>query len=161
MSEAEIERALFPSPAAETPRQWVAPAFAAVPQEPSRKGVTLQLLWEEYCAAHPTESYSYPQFCALYRDWRSRLKLSLRHVHKAGEKLFVDYCGPPVRSVIAPRVAGGRRRSSWPYWGVRITRSPRRPGRSPSLIGSAPTCGLLPSLGVSLSSWSRTMCPGT
>jgi transposase len=57
-------------------------------------GVTLQLLWEEDRAAQPTVSYSYPHFCARSRAWCSRLKLSLRQVHKAGEKLFVDYCGP-------------------------------------------------------------------
>src|SRR5262245_1327771 len=96
LSEAELARALFPCPPAEAPRRWAEPDFATVHQELSRKGVTLQVLWEEYCAAQPHASYSYSQFCARYREWRSRLKLSLRQVHKAGEKLFVDYCGPTV-----------------------------------------------------------------
>ena len=29
----------------------------------------------------------------LYRQWRGRVDLSMRQVHKAGEKLFVDYAG--------------------------------------------------------------------
>jgi transposase len=95
MGEQAVEQLLFPA-AAEQARHWVEPDFPTVHQELHRKGVTLQLLWEEYQAAHPTASYSYPQFCARYRAWCSRLKLSLRQVHKAGEKLFVDYCGPTV-----------------------------------------------------------------
>ena len=69
--------------------------FADIHHQLKRKGVTRQLLWEEYAAAHP-EGYGYTQFCVLYRDWRSRLKLSMRQTHRAGEKLFVDYCGPTV-----------------------------------------------------------------
>ncbi|MDQ3253595.1 MAG: IS21 family transposase [Acidobacteriota bacterium] len=63
---------------------------------PKRQGVTRQLLWEEYAATHPAASYSYPQFCVLYREWRQHLKLSMRQTHVAGEKLFLDYCGPTV-----------------------------------------------------------------
>ncbi len=32
-------------------------------------------------------------FCDLYREWASRLKPTLRQVHPAGERLFVDYAG--------------------------------------------------------------------
>src|SRR5262245_8006535 len=95
LTEAELERALFPSKRAESaalPRSE--PDFATWHRELARKGVTLLLLWEEYRAANPTTSYSYSQLCARYQAWRSRLQLSLRQVHKAGEKLFVDYCGP-------------------------------------------------------------------
>jgi transposase len=53
------------------------------------------VLWEEYCQANPHgRCYSYTQFCVTYGQWRSRLALSMRQVHRAGEKLFVDYCGP-------------------------------------------------------------------
>ena len=58
--------------------------------------MTLQLLWDEYKAQHPEDGYQYSRFCQLYRDWRGRLDLSMRQVHKAGEKLFVDYCGQTV-----------------------------------------------------------------
>ena len=69
--------------------------FPLIHQELKRKGVTRQLLWEEYCAAH-LNPYSYTQFCFLYQEWRQRLKLSMRQTHLAGEKLFVDYAGPTV-----------------------------------------------------------------
>jgi transposase len=54
--------------------------------------VTLALLWEEYRAAHP-RGYAYSQFCEHYRRWARALKPSMRQVHRAGEKLFVDFSG--------------------------------------------------------------------
>src|SRR5271154_5338401 len=57
-----------------------------------RPSVTLMLLWEEYCDK-TADGFSYSWFCERYKDWAGRLKLSLRQVHIAGEKLFVDYSG--------------------------------------------------------------------
>jgi transposase len=62
--------------------------------------VTLFLLWQEYKAAYP-EGFQYSQFCQRYRKWAGTLDLSLRQNHKAGEKLFVDYCGQTVPVVQA------------------------------------------------------------
>jgi transposase len=77
------------------------PDFVTIHQELKRKGVTRQLLWEEYQHAHPNDAYSYPQFCLLYRTWAGRLQRSLRQTHLAGEKLFVDYAGPTAAVVDA------------------------------------------------------------
>ncbi|MCK1403864.1 IS21 family transposase, partial [Bradyrhizobium sp. 76] len=57
-----------------------------------RPNVTLMLLWEEYCDAS-SDSFSYSWFCERYKEWAGRLKPTLRQVHVAGEKLFVDYSG--------------------------------------------------------------------
>jgi len=73
-----------------------APEFALIHQELKRKGVTLQLLWEEYATAHPGCAYRYSQFCFHYGQFRTRLKRSMRQVHRAGEKLFLDYAGHTV-----------------------------------------------------------------
>ena len=62
-------------------------------QELSRKGLTKLLLWEEYTQQYPNRSYSYPQYCHLYGEWLSKQRRSMRQVHIAGEKLFVDYAG--------------------------------------------------------------------
>jgi transposase len=59
------------------------------------KHVTLQLLWEEYREAQPG-SYRYSRFCELYRRWSRNQDVVLRHDHKAGEKMFVDWAGPTV-----------------------------------------------------------------
>ena len=72
------------------------PDWSVVHQELKRKGVTLQLLWEEYTQQYPNRCYSYSQFCDRYRHWRGKQKRSMRQTHKAGEKCFVDYCGQTV-----------------------------------------------------------------
>ena len=69
------------------------PDFAELSMELSRKGMTRQLLWEEYAERHPTNHYSYSRFTVLYRNWRNKQRLSMRQIHRAGEKLFVDYAG--------------------------------------------------------------------
>lgn len=74
--------------------------FTYLHEQLKRKGVTRQLLWEEYRAEQPA-GYSYTQFCFHYQEWKSRLKLVMRQTHRAGEKLFVDYCGPTVSVVNA------------------------------------------------------------
>jgi transposase len=68
------------------------PDWAEVHSELGRKGVTLALLHIEYLERHP-DGYAYTQFCSYYRRWRGRQKRSMRQVHRAGEKLFIDYSG--------------------------------------------------------------------
>ncbi len=53
------------------------------------------LLWDEYKAQYP-DGYQYSQFCDLYRAYAKKLDISMRQVHHAREKLFVDYCGQTV-----------------------------------------------------------------
>lgn len=91
MDDTTLEARLFPSGTAA--REHVMPDCAHIHQEMKRKGVTLLLLWEEYQASCAGQPYKYAQFCVYYRQYRSRLKLSMRQTHKAGEKLFVDYSG--------------------------------------------------------------------
>jgi transposase len=75
----------------------VMPDFARIHRELSRKGVTLMLLWEEYVAAHPGErTWGRTQFFEHYRAFAQSLRRSMRQVHLAGEKLFVDYAGPTI-----------------------------------------------------------------
>lgn len=79
-----------------TPRKCE-PAYHDIHAQLQRKGVTLQLLWEEYCERTPeAERYRYSQFCELYRRWRQCQPLSMRQTHVAGDKLFIDYAGMTV-----------------------------------------------------------------
>src|SRR5208282_2988031 len=43
------------------------PDWPTIHEQLRRKGVTLQLLWQEYHQTHP-EGYQRSQFCQLYRD---------------------------------------------------------------------------------------------
>jgi len=84
------------------------PDWQWVHQEMKKKGVTLQLLWEEYKAIHP-DGYEISQFYTLYAQWKRRLRVTLRQTYKAGEKMFVDYAGQTI-PVVDPRT--GKRREA-------------------------------------------------
>ena len=94
MSERGLEAQLYP-PATASNRTRPEPDWPAVHREMRRKGVTLDLLWQEHKTEHP-DGYRYSGFCAHYRQWVGQLSVSLRQTHAPGEKLFVDYAGPTV-----------------------------------------------------------------
>ena len=81
---------MFPRPV--PVRDRVRPDCAYIHRELKRDGVTLQLLWEEHLQVHPS-GYRYTQFCELYRQWVKRLRPSMRQIHRAGEKTFIDFSG--------------------------------------------------------------------
>ena len=97
-SDAEVETMLFSAvgrnePPGRTPIDW-----AWVHVELRKAGVTQMLLCAEYQRAAAerkdgTRPYQYSQFCDLYAEWRKTLASSMRQVHRAGERLFVDYSG--------------------------------------------------------------------
>lgn len=68
------------------------PDCAFLHAERKKAGVTLELLHLEYIERNPN-GLRYTQFCDDYRQWLGRRRLSMRQVHRAGEKLFVDYSG--------------------------------------------------------------------
>ena len=96
LDEVALAAALLPAAKVRHTRgERVLPDLITIHRELRRKGVTLQLLWEEYVAAHPEQpTYRYTQFVEHYRRYASTLKRSMRQQHRAGEKLFIDYAGP-------------------------------------------------------------------
>lgn len=96
LDEAELERLLFPPTVSCAPPLLVLPDFPEIHSQLRLKGVTRQLLWEEYCEQFGAQAYSYTQFCVLYRRWLKRQRFSMRQTHRPGEKLFVDYCGKTI-----------------------------------------------------------------
>ena len=92
LDDAALEARLFTRPTCAPARDRVRPDWQALHQELKKPGVTLMLLWQEYRAQH-ADGYAYSQFCEHYRRWARRLKPSMRQVHRAGEKLFVDFSG--------------------------------------------------------------------
>lgn len=83
-------------------KQYAVPSWLDIKQSLTSKIMTLQLLWEEYAHQHPQGHYSYNHFCRQYKSWLKTQRLSMRQHHKAGEKLFVDYCGPTM-DIVNPR----------------------------------------------------------
>lgn len=99
MDDADLERRLFPVQQGGGSRR-PEPAWGDVARELRRKGMTLELLWEEYRGTEP-EGYSYSQFCERFRRYRKAIDVTMRQVHIAGDKLFVDYSGQTVEVVDA------------------------------------------------------------
>jgi transposase len=96
LDETALEKMLYADSENSSSPSPVMPDFAKIHQELKRKGMTLMLLWQEYTAAHAPAAYQYTRFCVLYREWRAKLKTSMRQTHRAGEKMFVDYSGQTV-----------------------------------------------------------------
>jgi transposase len=102
MGEAEVEAQLFTYIGRQEPATRASIDFDWVHRELRRDGVTLQLLWGEYQRAaqdQGTRAYQYSQFCDLYKTWRKMRRLSMRQVHRVGEKMFIDYSGKKPRIV--------------------------------------------------------------
>jgi hypothetical protein len=91
VDDAALEALLYPRKGSRKGRPQ--PDLKHIYRELKRKGVTLELLWMEYKAAHPERGYQYSQFCELYRNWRKTLNVVMRQDHPAGKRLFVDYAG--------------------------------------------------------------------
>jgi transposase len=94
LDETELERRLYPAvtvPITRKPRPL--PDWTKIREELARRDhqVTLALLWTEYKAEHP-DGYQYSQFVDLYRRFEKKLSVVLRQQHRAGEKVFVDFC---------------------------------------------------------------------
>ena len=91
LDDATLEERLYgrpTSPSKERPR----PDPVHIHTELRRPGVTLELLHLEYLEQHP-DGYRYTVFCDTYREWLGRVGVTMRQVHTAGEKCFVDYSG--------------------------------------------------------------------
>lgn len=95
MEESRLEALLFPE---HIPRLKPSstskphPDWSIVHQELKQKGMTRQLLWEEYKAQHP-DGLGLTQFKAHYARYAKSLNPSMRQIHYAGDKLFVDFSG--------------------------------------------------------------------
>jgi hypothetical protein len=93
LDDQQLAQLFYPSSVINTPTEHQTPDFSDIHRELRRKGVTKYLVWEEYAQQYPDRCYSYSQYCRLYASWCRKQKRSMRQVHRAGEKLFVDYAG--------------------------------------------------------------------
>ena len=94
LDDAELEAKLYPRI---TPFEAKGPTpdWTLVSLELKRKGVTRQLLWQEYIEQN-AGGLSYSRYCELFYAWLKKSRLSMRQHHIAGEKLFVDFAGTTI-----------------------------------------------------------------
>lgn len=74
----------------------VIPDWVAVHKLMQAKHQTLIQLWEEYRDQHRSDAYSYSQFTYYYREFLSKIDITMRQVHFAGDCVFVDYAGQTI-----------------------------------------------------------------
>ncbi len=96
LGELELEQLFHPnkptSAAKQTALELIHPDWNYVREELAKKGMTRSLLYEEYKSTQP-ELYSYSQFNRYYAKFLKSVNPSMRQVHYAGDKLFIDYSG--------------------------------------------------------------------
>lgn len=63
-----------------------------------QKGNTRFKIWKEYKTKYP-DGYLYTSFCIRYSDWTRKVNPAMHIVHKAGDKMFVDFAGEKLQIV--------------------------------------------------------------
>ena len=94
----DIERLFYPNRVSNEGRKL--PDFEYIHSELAKPGVTLSLLWAEYCAKCELEHaipYQHTQFNEKYRAFASSKKATLRIKRKPGELLEVDWVGDTLK----------------------------------------------------------------
>jgi len=66
--------------------------FTYFDKELKKPGCTREVLWREYLQKH-TGGYGYSQFNEHYNRWLGKVSGSGKLIHKAGDKVYVDYTG--------------------------------------------------------------------
>jgi transposase len=92
LGEQALEKRLYRPVAAVARGHRPRPDPLHIHAELRRPGVTLELLHHEYLEQYPN-GFGYTTFCEAYRSWLATTKVTMRQVHTAGEKCFVDYSG--------------------------------------------------------------------
>ena len=94
----ELERILFPDKYQKI-STYVEPDYPYIHREIAKPGVTLTLLWEEYCRKcyeGGRTPYMSTQFGDKYRKWARITKATMRIQHKPGDAIQVDWAGDTI-----------------------------------------------------------------
>lgn len=93
----DLKAILYPQEATEQSR--LMPDYEYVYNELAKSGVTLSLLWAEYCIKCQDAgkiAYQHTQFNEKYHAYASSKKATLRLTHKPGDELQVDWVGDTI-----------------------------------------------------------------
>lgn len=88
-------RELF-SPSTKESGYYKEPDYEWIHREMGKSGVTLSLLWNEYCAQSRQNGeipYMYTAFCDRYRDYSIKTKATMHVERRPGEQMEVDWAG--------------------------------------------------------------------
>ena len=94
MSDKQLSECLFPTSPSKP--VYKMPDYAYVHKELQRSGITLNLLWLEYCdqcRAAGEIPYQSTQFNKYYADYLTKVNATMHLNHKPGEVMQVDWAG--------------------------------------------------------------------
>lgn len=94
MTDHELSKMLFPERTLPSSRKQ--PDCEYIHKEMAKSGVTLSLLWNEYCEQCRLSNeipFMYTQFCKTYREYANTTKATMHINRKPGEMLEVDWAG--------------------------------------------------------------------
>lgn len=94
-TDAELETLLFPEKQKQTSSRRM-PDFEKVAKELSRNGVTLKLLWMEYCEEcrqTRQQPFMYSQFCYHFQQYAQQERATMHIPRKPGDSIEVDWAG--------------------------------------------------------------------
>lgn len=97
ISDNSLARMLYPQ--AILPRIQKEPDYAHIHKELAKSGVTLTLLWNEYCEACQQNGdipYMYSQFSKNYKEYAAANSTSMHIIHKPAEVMEVDWAGTKI-----------------------------------------------------------------
>lgn len=94
-TDAELEKRFFPNQSAlQSSRKY--PDYDYIDKEMMRNGVTLKLLWHEYCMECRQINQlplMYSQFCYHYQQYSEKKRATMHIPRKPGEQIEVDWAG--------------------------------------------------------------------
>lgn len=97
LSDKELHELLFPEKVYGSNQRM--PDCEYIHNELAKSGVTLTLLWEEYCESCRLNNeipYMYSQFRRYYINYAQKTKATMRLKRKPGELMEVDWAGDPL-----------------------------------------------------------------
>jgi len=100
MTDTKIQKLLFSGGGTSSVHKL--PDYEYIHREMAKSGVTLSLLWNEYCEGCRLGGeipFMYTQFCKHYRDFVSVSKATMHIDRKPGEQLEVDWAGQTARVI--------------------------------------------------------------
>jgi len=95
MDDAAIRLAIYPE-ASRKAQDKADIDHERIAAELCRRGMTMSLLWNEYCddaVARGEEPYMYSAFCKAHREWARRHDVRMRVEHRPAETIQVDWVG--------------------------------------------------------------------
>ena len=95
LTDADLEKQFFPNKSVPiAPRKY--PDYEYIEKEMMRNGVTLKLLWNEYCEEcrqSNEQPLMYSQFCYHYQQYTDKKRATMHIPRKPGDQIEVDWAG--------------------------------------------------------------------